>query len=244
MLEYAELNGSSMNSRLDYGGGSGISVAGVSTPAPLVGSNTPTQRFDISVLSGLRPSDKYLGKNRVSDIQEAYDTYLTGAPVGRGGQYAVDAARRYGTTITEAARGYLATVGLPTLADIIAPPPTPPAPPDIPGPKEEDFFGLPVGPFEPVNPVSQSPNPVTSEKKSPVELLIDALPRLFGNATVSAPLQSQAYGYTPVSGDFSAGSGGTLSGSSAPSGSGIGMWLLLGAAAIAAYFIYKRYASS
>src|SRR6266498_3893635 len=73
----------------------------------------------IGALSGLRPGDKYLGKNRVSDIQEAYQTYITGAPVGRGGQYAIDAARKYGTTITEAARGYLVGAGLPTLANLL-----------------------------------------------------------------------------------------------------------------------------
>jgi len=204
------LNDGGIESRLSLGGGdggrSGVSLAGVAASPSLVGSSAPTQRFDISVLGGLRPSDKYLGKNRVSDIKEAYDTYLTGSPVGRGGQYAVDAARRYGTTLTEAARGYLVGVGLPTLADII-PTPTPTPTP--------------------------TPAPTPAPKKEPIELLLDALPRLFGNAIQSQPLQSQAYGYTPVSGDFGA-SGGA-------SGGGIGMWLLLGGAAIAIYFIYKRY---
>ena len=105
--------------RLSFGGGgSGISQAGVSSIPASVGSNAPTQQFDISVLSGLKNSDKYLGKNRVSDIKEAYDTYLTGNPVGRGGQYAVDAAKKYGTSIIDAARGYLLGVGLPLLPSV------------------------------------------------------------------------------------------------------------------------------
>jgi len=228
-------NGGGSVSRLDFGGGggSGISLAGVSTPAPAPAPE-PTQRFDISVLSGLRDSDKYLGKNRVSDIKEAYDTYLTGSPVGRGGQYAVDAARRYGTSIREAARGYLVTVGLPTLADIIAPPPAPPAPPAPPlktfEPKEEDFFELPFIPDK----TTTGTTGTTTAKKDPIELLLDAIPRLFGNTTTSAPLQSQAYGYTPVSGDFGGGA-------PSSSGGGVVMWLLLAGVAIAGYFIYKRY---
>src|SRR5262245_20538745 len=159
------LSNGGMSSRLDYGGGSGISPAGVSTPPPIVGSNSPTQRFDISVLGSLRDSDKYRG-NRVSDIKEAYDTYLTGSTVGRGGRYAIDAAKRYGTTITEAARGYLATVGLPMLAGVAPPPP--PIQKEL---EEKEFFELPA-----------NPDPITATQKSRVELLLDALPRLFGNA--------------------------------------------------------------
>ena len=212
------------DSRLDFGGGAS---GGGGAPAALVGSNSPTQRFDISVLSGLKPSDKYLGKNRVSDIQEAYSTYLSGNPVGRGGQYAVDAARRYGTTITEAARGYLATVGLPTLADVV---------PDTGGGSGGSGGG--VTPDD-LKKLQDDLNKRLDELKdtgkgNPVELLLDAIPRLVGNAAARAPLQTQAYGYTPVSGDFGGES----------SGSGLGMWLLLGAVGIAAYFIYKRYASN
>jgi hypothetical protein len=210
--------GGSVSSRLDFGGasgGSGISQAGVAVAPPPV-SSAPTQRFDLSVLSGLRESDKYLGRNRVSEIKESYDTYLTGVPVGRGGVYATDAARRYGTSIREAARGYLVSAGLLPLADVAAPVSAPPK-----ALEEKDFFELPV-----------PPSPTTAREKGTVELLLDALPRLFGNAAASTPLQSQAYGYTPVSGDFG-GSGG--------SSGGAAMWLLLGAVAIAAYFVYKRY---
>ena len=161
---------------LSGGGGTGISQAGVSNIPALIGSNAPTQQFDISVLSGLKNSDKYLGKNRVSDIKEAYDTYLSGNPVGRGGQYAVDAARKYGTTITEAARGYLVGAGLPTLAQIISPTPTP----------------------IDTTPKDTTPVDTTSLPKNPFELLIDAFQRAFGNAVYNPPLQNQSSGFTGV----------------------------------------------
>jgi hypothetical protein len=135
-------------------------------------TNAPLQNFDLSVLGGLRDSDKFLGRNRVSDIKEAYQTYISGNPIGRGGQYAVDAASRYGTDIREAARGYLVTVGLPTLANIISP--TNPTPVDTTTPD------------------------TTVKEKNPFEVLADILPGLFGNAVYNPPLQSQTYGYTPT----------------------------------------------
>lgn len=192
----------------------------VSAPAPsvaLVGENRPTQQFDLSALAGLRPSDKYLGRNRVSDIEEAYRTYISGSAVGRGGQYAVDAARQYGTTITEAARGYLVAAGLPTLASVL--PGAPVSTPDT-EPKEEDFLPLPVSPTDEVIKAIQRP----------IEILADVFQRGFGNAVYNPPLQSQATSYTPYE------TGG------APVGGGmkVGGFLILGALAIAAYFIYKR----
>lgn len=203
------------------GGGSGISLAGVAVPAQPVGSNSPTQQFDIGALGSLRPTDRFRG-NLVRDIREAYDTYLTGSPVGRGGQYAVDAARRFGTTITEAARGYLATVGLPTLAS---------APPAASG-NGGTGTGTGNGTSDLQKQIDDLKKQLDTkvEDKNPVELLLDALPAIFGQAVQNPPLQTQATGYTPVSGDF----GGT-------SGSGIGMWLILGGVAIAGYFIYKRF---
>jgi len=155
-------------------GGVGLTLSGVSTISPPV-TTPPTPLFDISVLSGLRDSDKYLSKNRVSDIKEAYQTYLTGNPIGRGGQYAVDAARRYGTDIREAARGYLVTAGLPTLANIVSP---------------TTVMSDPVDTTKP-------PDTIVKEK-NPFEVLADILPGLFGNAVYNPPLQSQAYGYTPT----------------------------------------------
>lgn len=152
------------------GGGSGF----VSSNTPQ--SATPLQNFDLSVLGGLRDSDKLRGQNRVSDIKEAYQTYISGNPIGRGGQYAVDAARRYGTDIREAARGYLVTVGLPTLANIVAPP--------------EKKDTTPVDTTKPSDPIVK--------EKNPFELLADILPNLFGNAVYNPPLQSQAYGYSPT----------------------------------------------
>ncbi len=149
------------------GGGSGFTQS--------LPSTEPLQKFDISVLSGLRDSDKYLGKNRVSDIKEAYQSYISGNIIGRGGQYGVDAARRFGTSVTEALRGYLATVGLPTLT--------------------ESNPVTPINPTNPTNPVL----PDTPVKKNIDELLVDILPQLFGNAVYNPPLQSQAYGYSPTS---------------------------------------------
>jgi hypothetical protein len=149
------------------GGGSGFTQS--------LPPSEPLQKFDISVLSNLRDSDKYLGKNRVSDIKEAYQSYISGNIIGRGGQYGVDAARRFGTSVTEALRGYLATVGLPTLT--------------------ESNPVTPVNPTNPTNPVL----PDTPVKKNIDELLVDILPQLFGNAVYNPPLQSQAYGYSPTS---------------------------------------------
>lgn len=96
----------------DGGGGSGgLILTNVSTSSTPV-SNPPQEAFDISVLSGLRGSDKYLGRNRVSDIKEVYQSYLAGNPIGRGGKYITDAARKYSVSFTEAARGYLLGAGL------------------------------------------------------------------------------------------------------------------------------------
>jgi hypothetical protein len=164
-------------------GGVGLTLSGVPTPAP---NNPSRQLFDISVLSGLKDSDKYLGKNRVSDIKESYQTYLTGSPVGRGGQYAVSDAKRFGVDIVEAARGYLATAGLPTLSNILP-----------------SNTANPNNPIETVNPVNPT-NP-----KNPFELLADVLPGLFGNAVYNPPLQSQAYGYTPTDSQTPLQSGGS-----------------------------------
>lgn len=207
--------------RLSFGGGGGIGIsnAGVASTPPLVGSNSPTQQFDISVLSGKRDSDRY-GRNLVGDIRSSYETYISGTPIGKGGQFAVDAARRYGTTITEAARGYLVAAGLPTLAQIISPTPTP-MPIVTPDPKDQDFFPLPVK------------DQVAESTKNPFELLIDAFQRSFGNAVYNPPLQSQSSGFTGVDQGVPLAEG---------IGGNIGTYVVIGVIGIIAYFLYKRFA--
>ena len=185
-------------------------VTPISTATP---SNPPSQDFDLSVLSGLKPSDKYLGKNRVSDIQEAYQTYITGSVVGRGGKYAADAAKKYGVSLIEAARGYLQGVGLPILTPAISTiTPTPTA----------------------TTPNTPSTPTTSPTQKTPFEILADILPSLFGNAVYNPPLQSQAYGYTPTTTEqpLSTSSGGS---------SGIGLLIILGVVGVIGYFLYKRF---
>ena len=199
-------------------GGVGITLSGVSTPATPV-TTPPKPLFDISVLSGLRDSDMYLGKNRVSDIKESYQTYLSGTPTGRGGQYAFNDARRFGVSIVEAARGYLVTAGLPTLANVLPVTNTTP----IQDLEEKEFFSLPVVPD----------NTTVITEKNPFEVLADILPKLFGNAVYNPPLQSQAYGYTPTT---------TETPLTQSSGSNIGTFIILGIVGVIGYFLYKRFA--
>jgi hypothetical protein len=199
-----------MDARIDSNGNGGNftitgSGSGFTQSLPPI---EPLQKFDISVLSGLRDSDKYLGKNRVSDIKEAYQSYISGNVIGRGGNYAYDTARRYGVSITEALRGYLATAGLPTLT--------------------ESNPVTPVNPTNPTNPVL----PDTPVKKNIDELLVDILPKLFGNAVYNPPLQSQAYGYSPTSQETPLSQSG---------GSSIGTFIIIGIVGVIGYFVYKRY---
>lgn len=200
------------------GGGGSITTI----PQTIIGSNTPTVNYDISVLTGLKDSDKYLGRNRVSDIRESYQTYLTGQPFGRGGQYAVDAARKYGTTITEAARGYLQAAGIPTLANLIPGGNTPPTIPDTP-----TLPGTPDNPTTPTTP--------TTPVENPFKLLVDEFKSLFGTPVYNPPLQQQSSGYIPQT---------SFGGSSTGSSSG-GFSILIIVAIIGAigYFLYKHYAN-
>lgn len=154
-----------MSENTDISSGGGSSNAVSSTPT----SSQPLTNFDIGAIAGLRPSDKYLGKNRVSDIQEAYQTYITGNPVGRGGQYAVDAARKYGVSVVEAARGYLQGVGLPIIPQAAT-----------------------------TTVTDTTTNQTVNTPQNPFQVLADILPKLFGNAVYNPPLQTQAYGYTPT----------------------------------------------
>jgi len=163
----------SYQGNIGAGGGTGLTLSSVSTVSPSV-SNPPQQLFDISVLSGLRDSDKYLGRNKVSDIKESYQTYLTGNPIGRGGQYAVDAAKRYGVSIVEAARGYLVGAGLTTVSPSVT---------------------------QTATQETVKQDTTVTTQPNPFQLLADILPKLFGNAVYNPPLQSQAYGYTPTQTD-------------------------------------------
>lgn len=195
-----------------YGRGTGeTSLTLTSAVNPPV-SNPPIQNFDISVLSGLKPSDKYLGRNTVSDIQSSYQTYLTGMPVGRGGQYALDAARKYGVSLVEAARGYLVGAGLTT----------------IPSVTQTSDSGTTTG-------TGSGTGTTTTETKSPFQVLADILPSLFGNAVYNPPLQSQVYGYTPQSTQqpLTQATGGGLS---------IGLLIIVGVIGVIGYFVYKRFA--
>lgn len=165
--------------------------------------------------------------NTRADVLSAYEVFQTGTSRGRGLGYAQDVLRRFtpgliqtygAANIRIAAANYLDSAGLPRLARIVAPEPTPgpgPVPTPVPTP-------------------TPAPTPETPAPRNPVELLLDALPAIFGQATYNPPLQSQAYGYSPVRGDF---------GGAAPatSGGGLGLWLILGAVAVIGYFVYKRF---
>jgi len=202
------------------GGGSGIITA--LTPRALVGENVPTQQFDLSVISNLRPDQKF-GRNLVRDIQEAYQTYISGSAVGRGGRYASDAAAKYGTTLTEAARGYLVAAGLPTLANVLPGNPTTPMP---------DTTGIDA--------VKKAQDALQKQfdeiqkglASSPFKNLSDQLSTLFGGAVQNPPLQSQATGYTPVTTSSPIAGGAT---------SNIGLYLVIGVVGVIAYFVYKRF---
>lgn len=196
------------------GGGIGLTSSGVGVVPPLIGVNTPTQQFDITPIANLRPQDKFQG-NLVGDIREAYQTYLSGTPVGRGGQYAVDAARKYGTTITEAARGYLERVGLPILAAI------------VPGGGNGNTTNTAVEQLQ-----KQLDEIQKNLVNNSFRILSDQLSTLFGAPVNNPPLQSQATGYTPV----------TTSSPIGGASSSMGLYIILGVVGVIAYFVYKRFA--
>ena len=149
------------------GGGGGVGMTPVATSAQPV-SIPPQEIFDTSVLSGLRPSDKYLGRNTVSDIQEVYQSYLTNNPIGRGGKYITDAAKKYSVSFTEAARGYLLGAGLNIIPGTTA-----------------------------TNTNTNTNVTTDTTTQNPLQILKDAFTQAFGNAVYNPPLQSQSYGYTP-----------------------------------------------
>jgi hypothetical protein len=188
------------------GGGGGGAITAF---APAVPNEPVSQRFDISVLSGRTPSEKY-GSNKIQDILDAYQSYVTGVATGK---YAAKDAARFGVSVREWARGYLVGAGVPTLAEQTA------------TTTQNDLKQFQEDIRKQIEELKST--------KGLTETLVDVIPRLFGGAAPSQPLQSQAYGYAPVSGNFGEGGGG-----------GIGVWLLLGGAAVAAYLIYKRYSGN
>jgi len=153
---------------------SGGSVVATINPltAPVSVTQGGTDNFDLSVLQGLKPSQKY-GTNLVSDIQSSYQTYITGTPVGKGGQYALSSAQKYGVSLIDAARGYLIGAGIPILPSATQ--------------------------TQTTNNTTSDTTVTDTTQKNPFQVLADVLPSLFGNAVYNPPLQSQTYGYTPTS---------------------------------------------
>ena len=201
-------------------GGVGLSLSGVPVASQPV-TTPPQDLFDISVLSGLRDSDKYQGKNRVSDIKEVYQTYLSGSSVGRGGTYAQDILRRYSSGLTAtygeanlqtAAKNYLESIGFPKLSQV---------------------FNSAPNPVNTSNPVAGSDPVNTPVTRNPFEILADIIPSLFGNAVYNPPLQNQSSGFTGIE------QGTPLAEST---GGNIGTFIVIGVIGVIAYFLYKRFA--
>lgn len=187
--------------------------------------------FDISQASISRAVSQ--GNTR-EDILSAYQAFTTGIlPRDRVGGYIQNDINRYGyASIRDAAAGYLQAAGLALLQPIQAVQETFASNDDIFG----DFFALPFEGFDPQNPLT---NPTTTTPdttvKNPFEILADAFAKAFGVATPLQPLQSQAYGYTPVKTSVPTTTG--ITGKS----SNIGTLVILGVVGVVAYFIYKRY---
>ena len=181
--------------------------------ASTVTPSQPQQLFDLSVLQGLSGNQKYLGKNTVSDIQSTYQTYLTGVATGKGGQYATDSAKKYGVSIVEAARGYLVGAGIPLLS---APTPATTTTQDITDTTQDT--------------TDTTKKPDDKVQENPFKILAEAFASSFGNAVYNPPLQTQSTGYTPISQET-------------PSGSNIGLFIILGVVGVIAYFLYKKFAS-
>lgn len=206
-------------------GGSGGGVATATLPPP-------TKFFDLSPLVGKRDSDKING-NTVGDIKSALEVYNTGYSSGRGYGYAQDVVRRFGATdIRAGAASYLQAAGLNFLADIVQPnnpqPPFNECPPSLAGSQSCGGNSPLLPDLNPVTP--NNPNNPVTDNKNPFELLLDALPNLFGQQVYNPPLQSQTYGYSQQP---------TLDTSG---NSSIGIYLIIGVIAVIGYFLYKRYA--
>lgn len=211
--------------RLSFGGGGSGVINNV--PSIIAVTNAkPAFDFDVSQINTAAAK----GKGSVADIKSAYELFSTGQTQGRAYGYATDIQRRftpgliqtYGSAdIRTAAANYLDSVGLPRLAQIVSPAPTPVANPI--DDSNQPFFPLPVTPDKPIQ-----------TEKNPFELLVDVIPKLFGNAVYNPPLQQQASGFTGIE------QGTPLV--EATGGSNIGTFIIIGVIGVVAYFLYKRFA--
>lgn len=204
--------------------------------------------FDLSVIQGLPSSSKFNG-NTVSDITSAYQTYTTGTPIGRGGQYAQSAMQKYGyASIADAAAGYLQAAGIPILQNAV-----------ISATPQSGYTGSQSEPT-PV-PTVTTPDTSTTSTGTIADLntlignqfqnLSDAFKNAFGTAVYEPPLQSQYYSGTPATmniPDTSSLAGYTsLPPNATPStggGIGIGTILIIGAIAFGAYYLWNHYHGS
>lgn len=192
------------------GGDGALGAIGVAN-AP-ASAQTDLRQFDLSPQAIQSAVSR---GNVLSDIQSAYQTFLTGSPTGRGGRYAVSAQKQYGySSIQEAAAAYLQAAGLRFV--------------DSPQATLEIRTPAPVP--KTVEAVTET---VKETVKTPFEILADVFGRAFGQAVYNPPLQSQAYGYTPerVSSPVKAGGG-----------VNIGLIIILAVIAIIGYFLFKRFA--
>jgi hypothetical protein len=99
-------------------GGYTPSVSSTSASSQVSAPIVSSQPFDLSQSSVQGAVAK---GNSAADILSAHQTYLSGVPVGRGGQYAVDAQKRFGySSIRDAAAAYLDAAGLRRLAESLA----------------------------------------------------------------------------------------------------------------------------
>lgn len=104
-----------------FGGGKVVSGGGGQTwygvgAMPAASAPAPSGYFDINPQTIAAAGAK---GNVASDVQSAYQTYLSGTPVGRGGTYALDNIKRgYVTNVREGAAQYLRGVGIPFIEQI------------------------------------------------------------------------------------------------------------------------------
>jgi hypothetical protein len=199
------------SSLLDSGGdgGGGISVPPAPVaPAPASSSAPAPSGFDYDLSPASIAAARAKG-NVEGDVRSAYQTFLTGVPSGRGGEYAVDAQRRFGySSITEAAAAYLDAAGLRRL--LIEDTSTEPEPVfgDL---GDGDFFGLPPPPIDP-EPGPDTKGVVTNEGPEgpgdPFATLGDLLERIF------AVREPETTAPVVVVGDATAGGGGGGGGAS------------------------------
>ncbi|HEY7161645.1 MAG TPA: hypothetical protein VH815_10320 [Acidobacteriota bacterium] len=193
-------------------------------------ATVPTFNYDLSQIGAATAKG-----NKASDVQSAYQTFITGIPTGKGGQYAVSAQQKYGyASIQDAAAAYLDAAGLPRVAQVVSSAPTS-------TPVSDTLTDTVKNLQDTVTSLQQS---LTTQQTSatsntnPFQQLIDVLPQLFGNAVYNPPLQTQATGYTPVD---TSNYPGVVTSSPTSSGSSIGTYIIIGVVAFVAYYLYKQY---